>query len=209
MQQIATSERTRSPARDGRSARAERTMDAVVVAFLELVEEGDLHPSAQRVAERAGVSLRSVFHHFADMEALFATAAERQFRKIAGMSCCVPESLPLDERIAAFVASRTRMLEAISPVRRAAVLTEPFSHQIQGRLQHARDTTTHEVERVFSAELAQRTAADRRELLAALAAATEWPMWESLRTHQQLSLAQASRVMRRTIVGLLRSERRQ
>ena len=111
--------------------------------------------------------------------------------------------LPLDERIAAFVAGRSKMLEAIAPVRRAAVLSEPFSRELRARLQYARDTTRHEVERVFAAELALGSIGERRERLAALAAATEWPMWESLRAHQGLSVAQASRVMRRTIVALL------
>src|SRR3989304_5263636 len=60
---------------DGRSARAARTRDAVVEALLTLIEEGDLRPTAQRVAEHARVSLRSVFQHFRDLESLFAAAA--------------------------------------------------------------------------------------------------------------------------------------
>ena len=50
--------------------RGQRNRDAVVQSFLDLIAEGDLSPTAQKVAERAGVSLRSVFHHFEDMEQL-------------------------------------------------------------------------------------------------------------------------------------------
>ena len=42
-------------------------------ALQELVHEGVLVPTAQTVAERAGVGIRTVFRHFDDMETLFAT----------------------------------------------------------------------------------------------------------------------------------------
>src|SRR6266542_3616203 len=46
---------------DGRTARAVRTRRAVVDALLELLAEGDLRPSGERIAERAGVSLRALW----------------------------------------------------------------------------------------------------------------------------------------------------
>src|ERR1044072_5768679 len=66
-------------ATDGRSARAARTRDAVVEALLSLLDEGNLRPTARQVAERAGVSLRSVYVHFDDLEDLFTAAAHRFF----------------------------------------------------------------------------------------------------------------------------------
>ena len=60
-----------TPPRDGRTVRAERTREAVVTALLALLEEGELSPTAERVAERAHVSERSIFQHFGDREALF------------------------------------------------------------------------------------------------------------------------------------------
>ena len=188
---------------DGRSARAARTNDAVVEAFLELIEEGDLRPGAQRIAERAGVSLRSVFHHFEDLETLYATAAERQLRRFS-MPGSLSSEGSLDERIDAFVAARCRMLELVTPVRRAAVLNEPFAPPLAARLAWARRVARDEVARVFRNELAARKPADRRELLVALAATTEWSMWEALRAHQELTATAAARVLRRTVAALLR-----
>jgi len=64
---------------DGRSARALRTREAIVDACVSLIEDGELRPTAPRVAERAGVSVRSVFQHFADLPALHsAVLAARQ-----------------------------------------------------------------------------------------------------------------------------------
>ena len=63
---------------DGRIARGARARAAIVDALLALIEAGELRPSAARIAERAGVSLRSVFQHFKDVESLFAAMADRQ-----------------------------------------------------------------------------------------------------------------------------------
>src|SRR3954471_17905287 len=62
---------------DGRTLRGERTRRAIVDAHLALLEEGDLKPTAERIAERAGVSLRALWTNFKDMEGLFAAAGER------------------------------------------------------------------------------------------------------------------------------------
>lgn len=67
-------ETTASAAPDGRRARSERSRQAIIDAVLELVEEGNLIPTAQQASERAGVGIRTVFRHFSDMENLFAEA---------------------------------------------------------------------------------------------------------------------------------------
>ena len=57
--------------RDGRTVRAERTRQALVDALLGLLDAGVLSPTAAAIAQRAGVSERSLFQHFPDREALF------------------------------------------------------------------------------------------------------------------------------------------
>ena len=205
MATVAATQYSSGAAVDGRMARAARTNDAVVEAFLSLIEEGDLRPGAQRIAQRAGVSLRSVFHHFQDLETLVAAAAERQIRRVAAPAP-LPTEGPITGRIEAFAAARSRMLEAITPVRRAAVLNEPFSPALAARLKWARDLARDEAAGVFHVELRGRKPSDRRDLLAALAVAAEWSTWEALRAHQGLSVAQSRRVMVRTIGALLKEE---
>ncbi|HMC39894.1 MAG TPA: TetR family transcriptional regulator, partial [Acidimicrobiales bacterium] len=63
---------------DGRVLRGEINRQAIVDAFLGLVAEDGAVPTAQAVAQRAGVAKRSVFHHFVDMAALMRAAAEVQ-----------------------------------------------------------------------------------------------------------------------------------
>jgi AcrR family transcriptional regulator len=61
---------------DGRRARSHSSRSKIVNALLDLVGKGDLSPSAAKVAEIAGVGLRSVFRHFDDMDALYREMGE-------------------------------------------------------------------------------------------------------------------------------------
>lgn len=56
---------------DGRRRRSQQSRDRIVAAMMSLVEDGQIHPIAEQVAERAQVGLRSVFRHFKDMDSLF------------------------------------------------------------------------------------------------------------------------------------------
>ena len=195
---------TAAPPRiDGRSARSARTRDAVVEAFLALIDGGNLRPTAREVSERANVSLRSVFQHFADLETLFAVAADLQVERLAALARRIPADLPFEERLAAFTDARAKLLEAITPVRRAALLQEPFSPELASRLAWARDTNRAELRALFAGEIASRPEGERAALLAALDVATNWYAWETLRRHNGLSEEDARAVLRLSIAALL------
>jgi TetR/AcrR family transcriptional regulator, regulator of autoinduction and epiphytic fitness len=193
--------------RDGRKARAERTRQALVDALLALLYEGHLQPTAERIAERAGVSERSLFQHFAEREALYQAVALHQYERIAPTLEPVDLSLGLEERIDAFVAQRARLLEEITPVRRAALLLEPESEVVSGWLRSVRRQKAREVERAFRAELDEVGKPERAILLGALVAASAWTSWESLRAHQGLSVDRSRAAMHATLAALLARER--
>ena len=193
-----------TPPRDGRTVRAERTREAVVTALLALLEEGELSPTAERVAERAHVSERSIFQHFGDREALFSAAAVRQYERIMPTLHPVDPDLPFEERLDAFIAQRTSLLERVTGVRRAALLREHESETIAGWLDATRRAKAREVEKVFARELSQAPAASRAAISAAMVAATSWPAWESYRIHQRLSFERARAAMRANLAALAR-----
>ena len=193
----------RDASTDGRLARSAGTRAAVVDALLALLHEGDLRATAPRIAERAGISLRSVFQHFPDMEAIYAAVADRQTSRIRALMRPIPQSGPLAQRLAAFVAQRVLVFETIAPVRRAAVLMEPFSPEIAKRLRQARAVARREVERVFARELAAAGLGQRRELLAALDVTSSWSTWEPLRAQQGLSADRSRSVVARMLGALL------
>ena len=192
--------------RDGRTVRAERTRQSLVDALFALLDEGELKPTAERIAERAGVSERSVFQHFPDREGLFEAVARQQYEKVVRELRPVDASRPLPERIDAFVAERARMLERITPVRRAAVLIEHESDVVAGWLATARSGAGTETERVFRRELEPLERGERAVLLAALVSASAWTAWEGYRAHQGLGIERSRAAMRATLAALLGQE---
>jgi AcrR family transcriptional regulator len=150
--------------------------------------------------------LRTVFQHFADLEMLYATAADRQAERMGHLMKPIPLDTPLEERVRTFVDTRCAVLEAISPVRRAGLLQAPFSQAIASRMRWVRRAAREESDRVFTSELEEFPEDERLDVATALHVATEWYTWETLRTHDGLSEAEAKRVMTRMITALLRKE---
>ncbi len=191
---------------DGRAARGHRARAAVAAAMLDLLNDGVIKPTAAQIAARAGVSLRLVFHHFGDMEAILADAADLQFERLRPLLRSVSSSLALDRRIAEFVRIRAELHETVSPVRRASIRLEPFSPVIAERLGNARALLRKESEIVFSNELRALEAAQRRDALAALEAISAWETWEVMRLQQGLSPTQARKAIAHAIAAILRKQ---
>jgi AcrR family transcriptional regulator len=183
---------------DGRTARSERTRKAIVDAHLQLILEGDLRPTADRIAKVAGVSLRALWSHFADMEALFAESGQRVLELRDAAHRPVSAKLPLAERIEAYCKQRARLLEQIGPSAKAAALKEPFSEALRGyrRLHVAR--VKDELAVLFADEID-----GDDELLNALTAVSMWPTWSTWREVMGLPVPSARATLARAIRSLL------
>ena len=105
------------PHTDGRRERSRASRRAIIHAMMDLIVEGDIDPSAARVAERAGVGLRSVFRHFDDKETLY-----REMNAILG-EAYVPQmrepykSTDWREQLGELVERRAKVYEEIAPFR--------------------------------------------------------------------------------------------
>jgi len=171
---------------DGRLARSARTRRAIVDALRSLHQDGDLLPTAPRVAERAGVSVRTVWQHFDDLEALFVEAGERDFEIAMTFVTPIDPDLPLAQRIEQLIEQRSRLYEEMAPVWRAARLKAPFSPQMRANRDRMVRLGRQQLERLFAAELVAAPSPDA--LLSALELATGWPAWECLRTEHDLDV---------------------
>jgi AcrR family transcriptional regulator len=188
---------------DGRALRRLRNEDAVVDAILDLLNDGVAQPTAQQVAARSGVSIRSIFRIFQDVDALHATAVTRQLARIEPLLVALPTTGPLAERIGALVDNRAVVFDAVSPVRRLAVRLAPTSPVIAGELAQASRFFRKQVATVFAAELGGQRSGEQIE---ALDAVTSWETWERLRQGQDRSTEQAKQIVRRLVRALLESE---
>lgn len=186
---------------DGRTARAVRTKDAIVEACLGLIDEGDLRPTGPRIAERAGVSVRSIFQHFDDLDALFAAVGQRVFVRIGGLIAHIDPSTALQDRVDAFVHQRTAVLESLSPVLRAALVHAASSEVIRGQFERGHHFFRLQVGEVFGPEIEASTDGD--VLRHALVVALSWTTWDLLREAQGQSVAQARAVVTLMVRSLL------
>ena len=189
---------TPPPRVDGRTARSERTRNAIVDAHVQLIQDGDLRPTADRIAKVAGVSLRALWSHFADMEALFAASGQRILEHRDAAFRPISPDLPLDQRIDAYCHQRARLLEQIAPAARAATLKEPFSPALQRYRKNHVDRVREEIRILFAPELN-----DDAALLAALTATSMWPVWGTWRDAMGLDVDEARAALARTVTALL------
>ena len=127
------------PAPDGRAARREANTDAVIDAMLDLIAEGNLRPGAAEIAERSGVSARSLFRYFDDLEALARVAVERQTARRDHLFQPLDGSGSLEERVARLVDHRLALWAEIGPTVRAVLLRAPFQRALADGLAHRRE----------------------------------------------------------------------
>ena len=183
------------PVQDGRLARSARTRGAIVDALRALHHDGDLRPTAPRVAERAGVSLRTVWQHFADLETLLVEAGRRDYEIALRYVVPIDPAAPFGTRLLELVQQRGRMYEALAPVWRAARLQEPFSPQIRRNRDRLLEAGRDQLERLFGGELSAIPTDRRDATFAALQAATSWSTWESLRGELAQSIEAAEQAV--------------
>jgi AcrR family transcriptional regulator len=188
---------------DGRAARKAATRDAIADALLDLVREGQLRPTAREIAARAGISLRSVYHHFDDLEDLFCVAARRQFDRIAPMLTPAAEDGTLQERVAGVVRRRAQLYEQLGAIRHATELQEPFSPTLQRLAANAQTRGREELERVFASELSALDESARARMIATIDALTTGNAWDLFRVRHALPSADAERAMAGAVTAVL------
>ncbi len=177
-----------------------RSRDAIVAALLELVGEGGLQPTAQQVAERAGVGIRTVFRHFDDMDSLYASMNERIEVEAAELLFGGEPAGANEERCRGLIAQRVAFFEKIAPYKRCGNLYRWRSSYLQE--QHAR------VVRALRKDLLRWLPQLRdapEEVVGAFDLATSFEAWDRLRSDQRLGRERARAVIERTVAALQRT----
>jgi TetR/AcrR family transcriptional regulator of autoinduction and epiphytic fitness len=183
-------------AADGRTQRRERNRAAVVDALLELYREGDLEPSTDQIAARAGVSPRSLFRYFEDVGDLVEVAVAHQQERLAPLFAVeVDPGLPLDERLERFLATRFDLYDGMGHVARVARSLAGTQPRIDTELGRIRGHLRAQVASTFATELRARAAPARARALAAADVLASWESYDLLRRDQGLTRADATAVV--------------
>lgn len=189
---------------DGRRARRERGRLAVIDAKIDLVFEGVVSPSAEQIADRAGVSVASVFRYFDTLDDLGTIGAARYFARTDHLFR-IPNigEGTLDERVNTLITARLALYETTAPMCRLARLRAYTDEGARENLERARSTRLDQVEHHFDTELRELTPAARYDTAMAIAIATAFSIWDQMSTTYERSPQQIRRAWKMSITKLL------
>jgi AcrR family transcriptional regulator len=188
-----------APPTDGRRLRGQDNRARIVRAMLELIREGETAPSAELVAARAEVGLRTVFRHFQDMDSLYremSGAIEAVLRDIIAQPF---RSEAWRDRLQELLERRMRAFEVIAPYKRAGDAIRHRSPFIQADSSRLSRTLREILVGVLPAEVV-----DRPELLEPLDLLLSFETWSRLRREQGLDPTAAQAVIEdlvRCVIG--------
>lgn len=168
---------------DGRRLRREHNREAVLDALVALFGEGNYHPNANQIAERAGLSPRSLFRYFDDIDDLHDAVIERELEAALPLvELGVGPDAPTRDKIDAIAEARVRLYEAVAPAARAARVSV-HRHAVIGRQVHrSRAFLRHQLEEFLAPELN-----GHADVLPALDALCSFETYDLLRADQGLS----------------------
>jgi AcrR family transcriptional regulator len=189
---------------DGRLARRDRNRTAALDAILELFAEGDLDPTPERVAGRAGISPRSVYRYFDDREALLRAAINHNRDRIEPLYRFhrIGEG-PLAARITAFAAHRMRLYETIAASARATRRRAATDEIVREQLELTRRALREQIEKQFAPELDAMPTPTRRARVAALDALCELEALDHYRVHRGFSTTATEAMLVDAVAALL------
>ncbi len=189
---------------DGRVARRQRNIDAVLDVVIEMFGEEALFPTMEQVANRSGLSLRSLYRYFADPAELLEAAIDRNLA-LGGEIIALPppDGRSFETRLADFVDARVRLFEEFGAVARAARANALHHQRVRDQQADGTRDLRMQFETQFRAELDRRKRAERDSALAAGDALTQLQSIDYLRRQRQLSAAETRAVLVASLRSLL------
>lgn len=201
---------------DGRRARSARHRQAAVVALLELIRAsakgavaGNV-PTAEEVAIRAGLSRRTLFRLFEDIESLRLAALDHERAEVLARFP-PPQPQPRKARsgrqsrrarIIELVRHRANVYEFIMPMRAIAEQLRHASAAVEQDLRESQEQfRTHLELMVQGAPLC--VEARSLDALNAAELLTSWNAWRTLRIDQGASVEEARRAVQRGVLRIL------
>jgi AcrR family transcriptional regulator len=185
---------------DGRRLRRVQNREAVIDALVDLFEEGDYSPSTNDIAARAGISPRSLFRYFDDVEDLHRAGIERQLATAEPfLDLGVTADAPTATKIERLVDRRVAMHEALAPTARAARAIAHGSPVVAAQLRAGRTFLRNQIRRLFPTEFDGK----QSDLLPAVDALCSFETHELLRVTHGMSRQRTQSALTTALTALL------
>jgi AcrR family transcriptional regulator len=189
---------------DGRVARRERNVDAVLDVVLEMFAEDMLFPTIEQASKRSGLSLRSLYRYFADPGELVEAAIKHDRKRASELTHLSRIGKgPFERRVQDFVSMRVRLYETHGPIYRATVHNAAAHSRVRDELQRNRGLLSEQFEMQFEPELAAFAPRARVSVVEAGNVLTQLDSIDLLRHTRNLTVAETTAVLRDSLRALL------
>jgi AcrR family transcriptional regulator len=193
-----TAAQPQTPSSDGRRQRSDESRRRIVEAMLEFAREGDAQPSAEEVADRAGVGRRTVFRLFTDMESLYREMHAVMMLRIEDIKAIPITGDTAAERLSCIIERRVRLYEEIMPIKTAADTQRGQSKF----LQEAHESVVQLLRQMLQF-LLPKDIKDDPDKFEALDVALSLETWRRLRQDQKLSVKNARRIWEKMVTAII------
>ena len=189
-----------SSAVDGRSLRRERNRQDIVDALLSLIENGETEISAALIASKAGLSERSIFRYFDDVNDLYRSVCDLAFSKEIEYALIDDAGVgSLDTKIENFVNQRVRiytMNEKIAPAARSFAFKNPI---IKNQLVVGRKLLRTQIVKHFAEELLVFDKQQQQVAVAIIDSLTTFEHYDMMRSDQKMSVQTIKSILTESI----------
>jgi AcrR family transcriptional regulator len=189
---------------DGRRARRERNVALAVQTARTMFTEENLVPTIEQVAKRSGLSLRSMYRYFADIDELLRAAIDqamsegRELARIDGLA-----EGPFAARVESFVSSRVRLYEILGSNYRATVHHASHLPPLRDALEQTRSDFRRQLEAQFEPELRRLDEPHRFLTTAACDAMCQFDSIDLLRRSRRLTVAETKTTLALALTSML------
>ena len=185
---------------DGRSLRRERNRQDIVDALLGLIKNGETEISAALIASKAGLSERSIFRYFDDVNDLYRSVCDLAFSKEIEYALIDDAGVgSLDTKIENFVNQRVRiytMNEKIAPAARSFAFKNPI---IKNQLVVGRKLLRTQIIKHFAEELSVFDKQQQQVAVAIIDSLTTFEYYDMMRSDQKMSVQAIKSVLTESI----------
>jgi AcrR family transcriptional regulator len=188
---------------DGRRRRREHNRRAVIEALVGMLGSGRFDASTAEIAEAAGLSARSLFRYFDDVDDLLRAAIAYHHelaRPHLVLGVTVDDDLAT--RIDGLVRGRLQLWEAVEPTARLARMRAPIVPLLAAELARNRARQREQIRQLLAPEL-EALGAEGAAALAAVEVLCSFESFDLVRRDQGLSPAEAIDTLTRALAALL------
>lgn len=183
---------------NNRSARDEGVRRTLVQTTLDLIQAGDVEPTAVAVATISGIPRATLTHHFPSLADLYAAAFDLAVKRVLDLVRPVDSATPLANRVELLVSDRARLFEEWLPLWHFAERVRGIAPPVGVGVVQFRKVLRERLATCFALELGALDPDSRNLVLDSLDAAFGLDSWMNLRAQLRLSAGRASRTWRYT-----------